>query len=125
VSITLQVPNDSDLAYLLVFSTTVPISAPLKTDLSGAELLRTPNRRDLYPQNGIRLRPPGGGPLLAPTAKALADPDVTTDAAGNRSATVKIPATFGNWVVLWAFSLSKDGIPSRVSGPFTLGAPKA
>jgi hypothetical protein len=125
VAITLRVPNDSDLAYLLVFSTTVPISAPLKTDLSGAELLRTPNRRDLYPQNGIRLRPPGGGPLIAPTTKALSDPDVTTDAAGNRSATVTIPATFGSWVVLWALSLSKDGIPSRVSGPFNIGVPKA
>jgi hypothetical protein len=124
VAIKLRVPNDTDLAHLLVFSTTVPLAAPLKTDLSGAELLRTPNRRDLYPQNGIRLRAPGGGPLLAPIAKALSDPDVTTDDAGLLSATVTIPATFGNWVVLWAFSLSKDGIPSRVSGPFNIGVPK-
>jgi hypothetical protein len=123
VALTLQVPNDPDLTYLLVFSTTVPLSTPLRTDLSGAELLRTPNRRDLYPQNGIRLRAPGGGALLSPIAKALTDPDVTADADGNLSATITIPATFGNWVVLWAFALSRDGIPSRVSGPFTIGAP--
>ena len=97
----------------------IPVNSPPR-DLSGAELLRTPNRRDLYPQNGIRLRVPTGE-LLSPVAKALSDPEVIADAKGRLSATVRVPATFGNWIVLWSFTLSKDGIPSRPAGPFTAG----
>ena len=57
--------------------------------------------------------------------KSLSDPDVGHDGAGNLTAAINIPATFGTWVVLWAFTLSKDGIPSRMAGPFTTGATKA
>ena len=123
VSISLRVPDDPDLSHLLLFATTLPFSTPIG-DLSGAELLRTPNRRDLYPQNGIRLRTPGGA-LLPPVVKSLSDPDVGHDGAGNLTAAINIPATFGTWVVLWAFTLSKDGIPSRMAEPFTTGATKA
>ena len=123
VSITLRVPPDPDLTHLLLFSISIPVASPL-TDLSGAELLRTPNRRDLYPEHGIRLRAPTGD-LLPPVAKALSDPDVTADGEGRLSATISVPASFGNWVVLWGFTLSRDGIPSRPAGPFTIGARKA
>jgi hypothetical protein len=122
-SITLRVPPDPDVSHLLVFSMNIPLTGPLN-DLSGAELLRTPNRRDLYPLQGIRLRAPTGD-LLAPAAKALSDPDVTADAEGRLSAAITVPATFGNWIALWSFTLSKDGIPSRPAGPFTVGVPKA
>jgi hypothetical protein len=124
VSITLRIPPDPDVASVLVFSTMLPVSSPI-TDLSGAELLRVPNRRDLYPLNGLRLRVPGSGTLLAPVAKSLSDPDVVTGADGNLSASVSVPGTFGNNVILWTYALSKDGIPSRVAGPFTWGVPKA
>jgi hypothetical protein len=107
---------------VLLFSISIPVTSPL-TDLSGAELLRTPNRRDLYPEHGIRLRAPTGD-LLSPVAKPLSDPDVTADGEGRLSATISVPATFGNWIVLWAFTLSRDGIPSRLAGPFTIGARK-
>jgi hypothetical protein len=123
VSITLRVAPDADVTHLLVFATTFPLSSPIR-DLSGAELLRTPNRRDLYPQHGIRLRAPGNGALLAPIVKSLSDSDVSTDAEGNLSAVVNVPATQDNWIVLWAYALSRDGIPSRVAGPYTIGAPK-
>jgi hypothetical protein len=124
VSIGLRVSPDPDLDHLLVFATTIPFTSPIR-DLSGAELLRTPNRRDLYPQHGIRLRVPGNGALVAPIVKALSDQDVAVDADGNRSAVVYVPATPDNWIVLWAYALSRDGIPSRAAGPFTTGAPKA
>jgi hypothetical protein len=124
VSITLRVPPDRDVSSLLVFTTTMPLSSPV-TDLTRAELLRTPNRRELYPLHGIRLRPPVGDALLSPIAKALSDPDVATDGDGNLLATLSVPATFGNWVILWTYSLSIDGIPSRVAGPFTIGVPKS
>jgi hypothetical protein len=124
VSITLRVPPDPDLSSLLVFSTILPVTSPV-TDLSGAELLRVPNRRDLYPLQGLRLRVPVSETLLAPVAKSLSDPDVVTSADGTRSASVSVPGAFGNIVILWSFTLSKDGIPSRVAGPFTWGTPKA
>jgi hypothetical protein len=123
VSITLRVASDPDITWLLVYSTMLPVKSPI-TDLSGAELLRIPNRRDLYPLNGLRLRVPGSGGLLAPVAKSLADADVTVSGDGSRSATIRVPATFGNYVVLWTSTLSRDGIPSRVNGPFTWGAAK-
>jgi hypothetical protein len=124
VSITLRVAPDAELSHLLVFATTFPLSSPIR-DLSGAELLRTPNRRDLYPQHGIRLRAPGDGALLAPIVKSLSDSDVNIDGDGNRSAVVKLPATQDNWVVLWAYALSQDGIPSLAAGPYTTGVPKS
>lgn len=122
VSITLRVPSDEALSYLLVFSMMLPVTSPF-TDLSGAELLRVPNRRDLYPLKGIRLRVPGSGQLLTPTAKSLTDADVISSADG-LSANVSVPGTFGNYVILWACALSTDGIPSRLAGPFTWGVPK-
>jgi hypothetical protein len=124
VSITLRIAPDPDIASLLVFSTMRPFSSPI-SDLSGAELLRVPNRRDLYPLNGLRLRIPGSGALVAPVVKSLTDPDVIADPDGNLSATVSVPGTFGNNVILWTYALSRDGIPSRVAGPFTWGVPKA
>jgi hypothetical protein len=81
-----------------VFSTTLTFETPIGS-LAGAELLRTPNRRDLYPQNGIRLRTPAGA-LLSPIAKSLSDPDVTNDGTGNLPAAINVPAAFGTWVVL-------------------------
>jgi len=124
VAITLRVPQDEDLSCLLVFSTMLPVSSPI-TDLTGAELLRIPNRRDLYPQNGLRLRVPVSDALLPPVTKLLSDPDVVTGPDGSRSAMVSVPGTFGNYVILWTYALSKDGIPSRLTGPFASGVPKS
>ena len=52
--------------------------------------MRIPNRRDLYPAGGIRLRL-DDGTLLAPVAKTLADPDVTTQPDGALRATLTAP----------------------------------
>ena len=53
-----------------------------------AELLRVPNRRDLYPHDGLRLLL-SDGTLLAPAVvKALSDPDVTVAGNGTRVATL-------------------------------------
>ena len=123
VSITLRVAADQEISWVLVYSAMVPLGSPI-TDLSGAELLRIPNRSDLYPANGLRLRVPVADGLLAPVIKALSDADIIVNADGTRSATINVPAVFGNHVVLWAHTLSKEGIPSRVSGPFTWGASK-
>jgi hypothetical protein len=122
-TITLRVPGDPDIAWLLVFSTMLPVASPI-TDLSGAELLRVPNRRDLYPLNGLRLRHKIAPGLLLPMAKSLADPDVTIGADGSCSAAIQVPAAFGNYVILWSYSLSLEGIPSKLAGPFTWGVPK-
>jgi len=122
-TVTLRVPGDPDIGWLLVFSTMLPVASPI-TDLSGAELLRVPNRRDLYPLNGIRLRHKIAPQLLQPVAKSLGDADVTTEADGSRSAAIQVPAAFGNYVILWTYSLSREGIPSKLTGPLTWGVPK-
>lgn len=116
VAITLRVNSDQTVSHLLVFNTITPVTTPVP-DPAVPELVRIPNRRDLYPEHGIRLRVSDGS-LLAPVVKALSDPDVSVDAAGNRTAMIAVPASPTDWVTVWAYALSRDGIPSVVSGPF-------
>jgi hypothetical protein len=86
-----------------------------------AELLRIPNRRDLYPNDGLRLQL-SDGTLLAPAvAKDLSDPDVTVEADGTRVAGLRIAAAKGSWVTLWCYTLTRDGLPSFTCGPFGTG----
>ena len=83
-----------------------------------------PNRRDLYPGNGIRLRL-ADGTLLAPTTKSLGDPDVAVEPDGAHRVTLHAPLTVapGTSAVVqyWCYALSRDGIPSRPLGPRSTG----
>jgi hypothetical protein len=120
VTLTVAVPADPDTTALLLFAAIAP---PHTTPESypEAELLRVPNRRDLYPNDGIRLRL-SNGTLLSPAVTAqLADPSVTVEADGTRVATLSLAAGAGAWVTLWCFALTRDGQPSRVCGPFGQG----
>jgi hypothetical protein len=86
-----------------------------------AELLRMPNRRDLYPNDGLRLQL-SDGTLLAPAvAKNLSDMDVTIEGDGTRVAALTTAAAKGSWVTLWCYGLTRDGLPSYVCGPFGTG----
>ena len=74
-----------------------------------AQLLRLPNRRDLYPNDGMRLRL-ADGTLLAPVGGArrrrghgeLPDRVIGDARAG-----------FDRRVAVWAVTMTRDGIPSR------------
>jgi hypothetical protein len=120
VALTVAIPPDPDTTHALLFAVfsppnTEPVPQP------DAELLRIPNRRDLYPHDGLRVRC-SDGTLLAPVAvKSLADVDVTVEADGTRVAMLITAAAQGSWATLWCYALTSDGLPSFVCGPFGTG----
>jgi hypothetical protein len=115
VAITLRANNDPTITHLLVFRTITPVTESV-ADPGTPELVRIPNRQDLYPNDGIRLRT-GDGSFVTPIVKPLTDADVTVDGSGNRTATIAIAASPMDWVTVWSYALSRDGIPSPVRGP--------
>lgn len=122
-SLTVDVDPDPELSWVLLFVNVAPWSeAP--SDPSLAQLVRVPNRRDLYPTSGIRLRL-DDGTLLAPSAKSLADPDVDLQPDGALRATITAPLPAPGPVPLmaqyWCYALSRDGVPSRGLEPRSTG----
>jgi hypothetical protein len=117
----LRAAPDPELTHLLVFS---QVAADGQGPLPPADVLRVPNRPDLYPSDGIRLRAPSGA-ILAPQVKDLSDGDVTLDAQGDRQVVLQLTAGAGERLRVWACCLSRDGVPSATAGPWTLGMPLA
>ena len=115
----LRIAPEPELTHLLAFSQVVTSDGG---PVGEAEVLRVPNRPDLYPNNGIRLRAPDGT-LLTPQVKALSDADVTMDADGFRRVTLSFSADPGERVRVWACTLTRDGIPSLPGGPWSLAMP--
>lgn len=119
-TLSVAVPADPDTTHVLLFaSITQPGATPQSQ--ADAELLRIPNRRDLYPQDGLRLRLANGALHVPLVAKDLSDPDVTIDAAGRRIVSLSARAISRSWVVLWSYGLTRDGFPSFPCGPFGIG----
>ncbi len=117
VAITGQDP-DTTTALLFAAIASAGADPPVQGE---AELLRIPNRRDLYPDDGLRLQL-SDGTLLAPAVvKNLADADVTVEADGTRVAALMTAAAKGSWVSLWCYGLTRDGLPSYACGPFGTG----
>jgi hypothetical protein len=103
-----RVRDAPDLHSVLFFSTAIGgAGAPQ------AELLRTPNRPDLYPNAGIRLRL-ADGTLLTPTALAAA---AGASELPDRIVTTTLAAGYERQVVVWAATVTRDGVPSRLTGP--------
>jgi hypothetical protein len=123
LALTVDVGPDPDLHWVLLFNHVAPWSASA-ADASAARLLRMPNRRDLYPSGGIRIRL-GSGELVEPVVKSLADPDVVTQPDGSLRLTVTAPlpppAATPETAQYWCYALSRDGIPSRALGPRSIG----
>jgi hypothetical protein len=119
--LTVRAPGDPAVTHVLLFTIVTPPGAAV-SPAAGAELLRLPNRKDLYPAQGFRLRAPDGM-LLAPRVKSLGDADVVVDASGCRTAVLTVAAAPRSWVQCWCFALSRDGIPSAMTGPFGTGIP--
>jgi hypothetical protein len=120
VTLTVAIGADHDTTTALLFAAVTPPGAtpPVQGD---PDLLRLPNRRDLYPKHGLRLRL-SDGTLVEPAAiKDLADADVTVEPDGTRVATLSIGAQRGAWVALWCYGLTRDGFPSFTCGPFGTG----
>ena len=113
-----HVPEDPALTHLLLFHAPSTGAGPVPT----AAVLRVPNRPDLPPGGGLWLRAPDGG-LLAPTAIALDDPAAVPAAAGGVELPVTIPGGPGDRTRIWLATLTRDGIPSRLTGPYTVLLP--
>jgi len=119
-----RVRDAFDLTHVLLFTDDQDsLPPPGDTTRIAAQLLRLPNRRDLYPSDGIRLRL-ADGTLLAPAAIL----DAATGAADppDRVLTVTLAPGPGRRVAVWGVALTRDGVPSRLSGPvvaLTAGGP--
>ena len=126
LAVTVDVDADPELRWVLLFHHVAPWSSS-PPDGSTAQLVRIPNRRDLYPANGIRLRLESGE-LLEPIVKPLADPDVAVQADGSLRLTLDVslppPGVVPGTAQYWCYGLSRDGIPSRALGPQSIGLPR-
>jgi hypothetical protein len=119
-----RVRDAFDLAHVLLFADDSDGLAPSdETTHTAAALLRLPNRRDLYPADGIRLRL-ADGTLLAPTA--VLDAAAGAPDPPDRVLTTTLAPGPRRRVAVWAVALSRDGVPSRLTGPvvaLTAGGP--
>jgi hypothetical protein len=113
-----RVDADATLSHLLLFH--APSVGP--GPVASSEISRVPNRPDLLPTGGLWLRAPDGE-LLAPAAIALDGPDAVVDADGSREVTLTVPGGPGERTRVWLATLTADGIPSAVAGPYTVLEP--
>src|SRR5262249_26009807 len=112
LSLEARVRQAFDLEWLVLFTLPTPHPPPLDDRVrEQAQLLRIPDRRDLYPKHGLRLRLADGS-LLEP-ADVVNIPATGTVVVPD----VVVPATlapgFQKQVTVWAITLTRDGIPSR------------
>ena len=115
-----SVAADPAVTHLLAFSAPSVGVGPVER----AEVIRVPNRPDLLPAGACWLPEPGGT-LLTPVASDLAGPGVVTDTDGTRHLAVTVPGPPGGRTRVWLATLTRDGVPSGVAGPYTvlLGPP--
>jgi hypothetical protein len=113
--IRLHVAPEADIGSVLTFVDGAPTGAA-----DSAAIIRVPNRTDLPIADSIRLRTDAGA-VLAPRESALPPPDND----GWRSVVVTEPGNDGDVKRVWAATLSIDGVPSAIAGPWTLRWPPA
>ena len=115
LSVEVSVRNAFDNQWVILFTLVTNIFAPLdERTLEKAQLLRLPNRRDLYPNHGIRLRLPDGQ-LIQPAATG----DIQSGSLEipNRMVSIDLNPGFDKRVAVWAVTMTKDGIASNFAGP--------
>lgn len=112
----LRIPPDPRLSHVLTFEHAV-VEAPTAGE---AELLRVPNRTDLAPGTSIRLRLPNGA-VLTPSVQSLGAPP---DPLEGWAISVDGNGPAGREVMVWASTITNDGIPSPVNGPWRVKMPK-
>jgi len=122
IDVRIAINEAYDAKWVLLFTVFFDLAEPLDQDLiRKPQLLRVPNRRDLYPLNGIRVRLRDGR-MVGPTAVTMTD-----GTAVNRRYEVvhSLAAAPDKRAVIWAAQVTRDGIPSRLMGPVigTTGPP--
>jgi hypothetical protein len=111
-SLAFRVPPDPRVTHLLLFR----VALTEANVAARGVLLRVPNRPDLYPAGGIRLRL-DGGETIAPQVLEVAD--LESDGQGRRLLVGPDGPQQGP-VRVWLATLTGDGIPSPPSGPWTI-----
>jgi len=110
-----RVSPDDTLTHVLLFHAPSVGTGPV----DASEIHRVPNRPDLLPAGGLWLREPDGD-LLSPSARALDDPAVIVEPDGTRELVLDVPGAPGARTRIWLATLTRDGIPSAVAGPYTV-----
>jgi hypothetical protein len=113
-SLRFRIPDSAQLTHLLIFR-----SVALGDSSPGAQLLRLPNRPDLHPAGNIRVRLDDNS-VLAPTIVALST--LEHDARGWSALVEPQPPQTGP-VRVWLSTLTVDGMPSDLSGPWRIPFP--
>jgi hypothetical protein len=115
LAIEARVRDAFDLSWVVLFIAAEDGAEPVDDNLRApAQLLRLPNRRDLYPNQGIRVRV-ADGTLLAPAA--VLDVDAGAVDATDRVVSTTLAAGHDRRVALWTVAMTRDGITSRLAGP--------
>jgi len=119
LALTARMRQAFDLKWLVLFTLVAPVTTAVD-DLvrKPAQLLRVPDRRELYPREGMRLRLSDGTllqaeqPVDVQAIGTVEVPDVLVPAA--------LAPGFEKRVSVWALTMTRDGIPSRLAGPVTV-----
>jgi hypothetical protein len=123
ITVKLRMRDAFDLKWALLFVVSSPAgTTPDQLATEKVQLLRLPSRRDLYPNNGIRLRL-GDGSLVSPVSIAVSTGSVEIP---DRLVEVAVTPGFEKQSSVWTIAMTRDGIPSRIAGPrsaFTGPAP--
>ena len=113
----LAVPRDSRVREVLIFKRI----ATGVTKLGGAQVVRIANRSDLDAAAAIRLRTVDG--------EMIAPQNIAFDEALSDPRTLRARSTLQGNVIrshaVWACSVTEDGIPSTLAGPWVLRLPTA
>lgn len=104
----------SALGAALLFFEDAPTDSIPGSPVPRAEVLRVPNRRDLYPTAGIGLIA-ASGEVLRPASVSVSA--LTEEPDGRAKATFDIKVGYGRRLLVYAVAASVDGIPSVPVGP--------
>jgi hypothetical protein len=111
----LAVPRDQRVRALLIFERI----AAVETEIAGAQLVRLANRSDLDVADVVRLRTLEGEMI---TPRSVAFDDLLSD-AGTVRARVTLAGGTARRLAVWACSVTEDGIPSALAGPWLVRFP--
>jgi hypothetical protein len=116
VTIDLAIEEAYDIAGVLLFTDVLERNDAADASLTiKADLLRLPNRADLGPGAGVRVRLSDGrliSPTFLPRANAMPqDRELRFE--------VDIPADYEKRIIIWASTVTRDRVPSPLKGPLS------
>ena len=110
-----RVRDAFDVAWVLLFSSDEDAATAANGNIRDApQLLRLPNARDRYPDDGLRLRL-ADATLLPPSA--VIEASAGTVEPPDRVLSTTIAFGHDRRVALWAVTMTRDGVTSRYAGP--------